>query len=193
MKKFTNFVLAALLVLAPLSASALEALTDSNMNSVTGQAGVSIAVDDIVLVQKIGKVSYTDSDSGASLFISDREVVKTINAITGDATIDADLQADYKTANAANWTGAHALSIDIGKCDILSRGIAANMGVPAAAVTVAGVIIGLPTVEIHTSADTFNVGIDMTGAANDGKEFITITKEASTLAILGGTLEIAPH
>lgn len=58
---------------------------------------------------------------------------------------------------------------------------------------IAGVVIGLPTLLIKTTGDTYTVGVAMTGAANNGKEYIQITKGDSTMAILGGTVEIAAH
>ena len=60
-------------------------------------------------------------------------------------------------------------------------------------IVVTGVVIGLPTLLISTSADQYSVGVAKAGAINDGKDFITISKGASAMAILGGTVEIAAH
>jgi hypothetical protein len=60
-------------------------------------------------------------------------------------------------------------------------------------IKVAGVVIGLPTLEITTTASSKYVGIEGDGSANSGCNFIRIDKEANTMAILGGTLEIAAH
>lgn len=63
MKKFTGFIAAAAIAITPMSSSALEALTDNAMNSVTGQAGVSIAIDDVVIYQEsMADVTYFDTD-----------------------------------------------------------------------------------------------------------------------------------
>ena len=103
MKKLTGFIAAVGIALAPMSASALEALTDNAMNDVTAQAGVHIAIDDVILFQTIDYTKYTDTDGmdenkytwhkagdtntdnltsdAASLVISKKETLKVINAI----------------------------------------------------------------------------------------------------------------
>jgi hypothetical protein len=62
---------------------------------------------------------------------------------------------------------------------------------------VAGVVIGLPTLLISTTADSYTIkmGADTTAGNtfNADKEFISISKGASVMAILGGTVEIAAH
>jgi hypothetical protein len=103
MKKLTGFIAAVGIALAPMSASALEALTDNAMSDVTAQAGVHIAIDDVILFQTIDYTKYTDTDGmdenkytyhqagdtntdnvaddAASLVISKKETLKVINAI----------------------------------------------------------------------------------------------------------------
>eukprot|EP00831_Metopus_contortus_P059810 TRINITY_DN51782_c0_g1_i2.p3 TRINITY_DN51782_c0_g1~~TRINITY_DN51782_c0_g1_i2.p3 ORF type:complete len:113 (-),score=21.33 TRINITY_DN51782_c0_g1_i2:121-459(-) len=77
-----------------------------------------------------------------------------------------------------------------------ANGTALDATVRAAA-TVTGVVIGLPTVEITTSADSYSIGVeevaDNNENLNSGKQFIKIEKGNSLMAILGGRLEIAPH
>jgi hypothetical protein len=58
---------------------------------------------------------------------------------------------------------------------------------------VTGVVIGLPTLLIATTSDTYSVGVAKDDALNDGMNFITISKGASAMAILGGKVEIAAH
>jgi len=260
MKRFTGILAAATIALAPMSASALEALTDNAMNDVRAQAGVSIALDDIVIYQTgIADTTYTDTDgmtsavtpggtvgnvSTAGVKISyDGAIQKLtiIDGITSDidkagaysaATLaaafanttpttvdDAPAVGFYSTAeiaaltpgaldptngNNANddyRTGASPLTIDIGTCQSLTAGFAYNMTGSELATglvpDIAGVIIGLPTIEIKSfhTADTKTISLvaDAT-AANAGYAFIEITKTgASTMAILGGRVEIAPH
>jgi hypothetical protein len=63
MKKLTGLLIVALLVVSPLSASALEVLTDSAMNQVTAQAGVNIGADNIVIYKsELTATKYVDSD-----------------------------------------------------------------------------------------------------------------------------------
>lgn len=193
MKKLVlSAVLGASLMISS-SAFALTAMSDANMKAATGQAGVSIAIDNVVIEQYAGSTSYIDTDTGAAVVISDKHVVKTMLAMTSEADYQADFLAQAGVANLGTWDEAHALSIDVGRCSALSAGIESNMGAPAGAVTIAGVVIGLPTLLINTTADSYNVGVTMTGAANSGANFIRVSKGASTMAILGGTVEIAPH
>ncbi len=227
MKKFTGFIAAAAIAFAPMSASALTALTDNAMNDVTGQAGVSITVDDVVMETWVGTTMYTDldgsatgalatgdyvADVAASLVISDKHTIKTFQAITGyDGTdlYSPGLELAQKSLGAFNTDTdgdfiadayeAHAIKIDVGTLDILSDGKAYNNGLGVgtgdAALQVTGVIIGLPTLEITTTADTYTVGVVQAGAVNQGAQgtFIQVTTGAKTQHILGGVLEIAPH
>ncbi|BCS95562.1 hypothetical protein DSLASN_11940 [Desulfoluna limicola] len=224
-KSVLSLMVGAALMIAPLTASALTPMTADGMKDATGQAGVSIAIDGVKLETWVGKTRYTDDDGiktgetltgGASVFISEKHSVKYFNAITNgnlsDKAKSTLVTAGFYTDNASvaaltnDTTGnlptgsatfaAHALSIDVGTCTALSDGLTNNYG----AALVAGVVIGLPTLEIVTEADSYYVGIesnaDATGdpvADNSGGVFIKIEKGNSVMAILGGTLEIAPH
>jgi hypothetical protein len=213
MKKFTGFIAAAAIAIAPMSASALTALTDNAMNDVTGQAGVSIAIDDVVMETWVGETKYTDvggaftGDGDASLVIADKHTVKFYNAFGAVAAgvlhspganglIKSTVHAD---AQAQMGSPAHALTIDVGTALTLSAAASINNGGDPTDPTdvlnqrIAGVIIGLPTLEIHTVSDSYEVGISSTGAENTGANFILVENGAKTQHILGGTLEIAPH
>lgn len=251
MKRFTGILAAAAIALAPMSASALEALTDNAMNDVTAQAGVSIALDDIVIYQTgIADTTYTDTDgmttglgtvgnvTSAGVKISYDAAIQKLTIIdgiteAGDYSI-ANMQAafgtsiglvgfvngddesvvagtnwsqymDPTTGNVANAvaayvTGSSPLTIDVGTCESLTAGFENNHGTGSTydGLDIAGVIIGLPTIEIssyHTT-DTKTVSLVAvdTEAANYDKSFIQITKSGSSkMAILGGRIEIAPH
>jgi len=228
-------------------------MSADTMKDATGQAGVSIALDDITLFQTVGEKMYIDTDGAtlvdddiAAIVISGKETLTTIRAIvdstnrggflqdafasesgvgyklildgtkgnrakdvvdndTGLAALagpDApgDGKNDYEDASGNSFKSfikIAALSIDVSsKCPV-SSALATEAG-GAGAVNVAGVIIGLPTIEIVKTGDTQTIGITAcdaagTKTANTQKDFIEITKENSVLAILGGTLEIAPH
>jgi len=156
MKKLTGILIAAALLLAPISASALEMMTDASMKDVTGQAGVSIAIDDVVLEQWVGTTTYTDTDgtdgTAGSVVISDQHTVHDFQAITsagsnGLVSPNVGLQnpgmdgtarmAIFNPAN-GNYIGtgadnhlnapfqSHALSIDVGTCSALSAGKSFN-------------------------------------------------------------------
>ena len=210
MKKFTGFIAAAAIAIAPMSASALTALSDNAMNDVTGQSGVSIAIDDVVLETWVGATTYTDLDGtngdAGSITIEDKHTVKSFNAITqydgavGIESIGTGLTK--KTIDAAalakmnNATGfIKALTIDVGNCSVLADGGTTNMtllGTPTN-ITVAGVVIGLPTLEIVTSSDEYKITAGLSGAVNDGHDYIQVTTGEKVQHILGGVLEIAPH
>lgn len=216
MKKLAlSLVVGAALALTPLSSFALTAMSADNMKDATGQAGVSIALDDITLYQTVGETMYIDTDgmddgNAAAIVISDKEALVTIRAIADDTNRGGFLKdamggaSGYKEileGNVAGTTvgnrtvamGSHieiaALSIDVSSACEISTTL--NGGVD-----VAGVIIGLPTIEICKTGDTQTIGVYASNADGDklgGNDFIQITKEDSVLAVLGGTLEIAPH
>ena len=241
MKKLAiSAILGASLVISS-SAFALTAMTDSGMKAATGQAGVSITLDNVKIEQYVGSTTYTDetgtTGSAGSIVISDKHVIKEYLAMTSAADYVADFNAatgGLTLADAANWNKAAALSIDVGTCSILAAGLNDNLAaldlaaiatsaaasVPATmgalmaagntydaamaiigAATnglgstqdVTGVVIGLPTLLISTTADDYSVGVAKTGALNDGADFIHIAKGISAMAILGGTVEIAAH
>ena len=251
MKRFTGILAAAAIALAPMSASALEALTDNAMNDVTAQAGVSIAIDNVVIYQEaVADTIYRDTDGltsyavdagtgglvSSTIGVSDAGVMidyddnikklTLIDAIVDDSTYGvAALTTLFGTTDvgfAATGcsmtsdptiggtgddftTGAKPLTIDIGTCSTLTAGLHHNLGLVSGGAPldadnyqIAGVIIGLPTIEItqyHTQ-DIKNIKIVSTDATakNADKSFIQIEKTGfSKMAILGGTLEIAPH
>ena len=258
MKKLALSAILGASLMVTSSAFALTSMSDSNMKAATGQAGVSIAIDNVVIESFTGSTTYTDSDgylgNAGSVVISDKHVLKTYLAMVSeddfiddftDATglADADVRGD--------WNKAAALSIDVGECSVLSAGLndnVANLGAGLATVgtaltqittdmtggatleeatatavatlitagvadnlseakiylgavgngvateeTVTGVVIGLPTLIINTSEDSYSVGVKMEGAINTDTDFIHIAKGASSMAILSGTVEIAAH
>lgn len=253
MKRFIVGLAAAAILSMPMAASALEKMDNSQLKSATGQAGVSIAVDDIVIYQKsLADTTYWDTDgigdggSAAGIMIDHADQLQKL--ITIDAILDASeygvaaLQAifgntedigivdDAAAALAAGLdptngnmsgltTGISPLTIDVGTCEALTAGWAYNTANRAADLgglqnlDVGGVVIGLPTVEITTySTSNFKTIKLLSGVANaDGTvttvdaatgasyfntdhALITIEKSGdSTMAILGGRVEIAPH
>ena len=220
MKKFA--LVLAICMLLPLNAFALELMSEEIMGDVTGQAGVSIAIDDVKLYQNIAYLTYTDvggtNGVDGSVSISNLYMMVNINAIT---SLDANglpvspnraVQGVYAatatpttpyfdftntTAGATNVFLAKALTIDVGVMPILSAGMLNNYNVthatPLTALPVAGVQIGLPTVEIQQTALTFDVTVASAGAANSGASYGRISIGANTMAVLDGVVEIAPH
>lgn len=247
-KSVLSLMVGTALLISPLAASAMTPMTASGMKDATGQAGVSIALDDIKLESFVGATTYTDDDgyvtllesaAGAtngstSITIGNKHTVKYINAIIGGATsakaqalsgqahtyvntMDAGTPAVVDNTDPLNPViitpavapaqtlfETKALTIDAGTCRLLTAGLTANKTAAAAGTAlagfallpttnIAGVVIGLPTVEIVTSSDSYDISVSQAGALNSGKKFINISKGASSLAILGGVVEIAPH
>jgi len=281
-KSVLSLIVGAAITIAPMTASALSPMSTDSLKDATGQAGVSIALDNIVLYQSVGATTYTDTDgyydmdaasgkggvaegAGASVVIGNKEKMTTIYAILDNTDRGGKLARSYGSASTlANGDAIGDIGIDQGdirplnidvasRTQVLSAGmmfnasgvavagqdaavtasrteidaaflnafnndsskpagqtlpewsaIEANQATAMAAVTntaavaydatqVAGVVIGLPTVEICTTADSYDVGIAASGAHNDGAKFIHISKGQSVMAILGGTVEIAAH
>lgn len=93
MKKLAlSLVVGAALAFTPLSSFALTAMSADTMKDATGQAGVSIAVDEIVLYQTIGETMYIDIDGdegylntdSAAVTISGKATYTTIRALLDD-------------------------------------------------------------------------------------------------------------
>jgi hypothetical protein len=116
MKKLA--IVLTLLMLAPASAFGMQMLSDSGMAQITGQSGVSIAMDDVQLFINIGMMAYIDNDGLSSsatmqiedavgapgaLYIQDFQIdVLNINAIVG-----TDADAHPQTLNLKSTSAGH--------------------------------------------------------------------------------------
>lgn len=107
MKKLVmSLVIGASLAIVP-SAFALKAMTADNMKDTTGQAGVSIAADDIIIYSSAGTTTYTDNktaiEHGLTVGYGDASIVidekfgtlTTIRAIFDDTTRNNFLKTNY--------------------------------------------------------------------------------------------------
>lgn len=114
MKKLALSVILGASLIVTSTAFGLEAMSDSNMKSATGQAGVTIAIDDVTLYQKVGTTVYRDidglagaADDGAGISITGAETLTTIRAIfDGAGDRGGFLQNDY--TDMMNGTGIYA-------------------------------------------------------------------------------------
>ena len=214
MKKLAlSLFVGAALAFTPLSSFALTAMSADTMKDATGQAGVSIALDDITLYQTVGEKMYIDTDGSngsdiAAIVISGKETLTTIRAVVDHSNRGGFLatafatDADDKTGYAkildgtmGNRTAAMGSHIEIKPLNI-DVSSACEISSLLAGSDVAGVVIGLPTIELCKTGDTQTIGVYASTAAGDkgaGSDFIQITKESSVLAVLGGIVEIAPH
>jgi hypothetical protein len=107
------------LFLIPCSAFGLEMLTDNALDNVTGQAGVSIAADDIQIFLNVERFAWIDSDGfgtkgayggttessvGGAIFIDNFQLdMLNINMIGSRGTLGATITSDDATAG----TGGH--------------------------------------------------------------------------------------
>ncbi len=170
-------------------------------------AFANVDADDVT-VNENGTYTYSSEDYAAEDVIVNSDGSYTFASKQVESAMEWGSYMDPTTGNVSNAvaayaTGASPLTIDVGTCESLTAGFTNNLnttttGVEYANMDIAGVIIGLPTIEItsYHSIDTKTVSLvtDDAVAVNAGKAFIQITKSgASKMAILGGRLEIAPH
>lgn len=241
MKKVLALALGMMLI--PFTAFGMQTISEQEMDNVTGQSGVAIAIDDVKIYTHDGASEMWYATSGAvgtdtydaydaavgMVWDTDSYQMMHVNAIMyeGDAsnafTVDdlyspgRDLQgtyvADFNYSNmdtnasgVENHLVSSALTIRVdNEVPIISEA-KGNMGRSGAA----GVVIGLPTVEIFIeegSSDVFEIQIatgadgdplaganPLNGGAGEYYSFGTIysTDGNSTMAILDGSVEIVP-
>jgi len=187
MKKL--LAIAIVLMMVPFTAMAMETISDSDMDAVTGQAGVSIAVDNVVIYTSVAKLEFTDTDAGGgTIGVADLQQTIRLNAIGGSIN-EVGTAARYGVATDVT---PHALTIDIvsvgalGMAGKLTTGGVAALGGD----TATAIVIGLPTVEI--TIDEFVMSPYLTNGT-DTTTFGQITIGSQVIAILGGELVIAAH
>lgn len=209
MKKAIIFALCLLLI--PAVTFAMQPISEAEMDGITGQSGVSIVIDDVQIYQHLSgqELWYQDtSDDGASVgFVYDTDSYSMIyvNAITPDGDDDGIpdgmgdtmvMSENYVTNYDFSSFTASAMTIDV--TSALTNSTALNSDA-----AVAGVAIGLPTVEIYFAAgsrDVMDIQISTAGNPLDGttdQEFsmgkIYQTPGDQTMAVLGGNIEISPN
>jgi hypothetical protein len=194
----------------------------SPFNGVT-EAAAGIMIDQAEEMQKLITIDaiLTDDIYGVDALRAIFGNVEDIGILaSADAVAAIGSGFDPSNGNIAGMTtGISPLTIDVGTCQALTAGwkyntTGATLPNDAQDLAVGGVVIGLPTVEIKTysTVDFKTIKLqngtydDATGIVthvadggtvthfNQDHDFITIEKSGtSTLAILGGRLEIAPH
>jgi hypothetical protein len=191
MKKL--LAIAIVLMMVPFTAFSMETISDSDMDNVTGQAGVSISLDNVKIYQLIEGISYTDTDglgdatgaTGGTISIDNIEQVITLNAIGGEAMMATDgaqeRMAKYATAG---FAAPKALTIDI-------AAITDDVKIAAMGGSTTAIVIGLPTLEITVSEFSFDLSLQ--SGTNAAQSFGTFVIGNQTVAILSGTIIIAAH
>jgi len=214
------------LLLVPFTAMGMQSMDEAQMDKITGQSGVSIAVDDVKIYQNTKGQWYEDTDGytrvnsdltkdnvGGSASVGYQEIdsLTHINALligddgSGNTVLTSpgrDLQGNYPGMDASDYVAPSALTIDVtDKLPVLTQ--AANIILNKAGGTgtgngVAGVRIGLPTVEVYTSSSTVDVAVNvadnpLNAGSSQKFSYGKIHTGPDTMAILDGHVEIAPN
>lgn len=159
--------------------------------------GMDMALDDVVAYMSVNKLSYVDIDDNAEICINNMEMdTLQINAITLDGRgnlmspgVHGLHTAHLSAANAPAGFTPSPLTVDLtGRLPLMSQ---------STGTTMAGISIGLPTVEIY--GDESGIGsislhdLANTASNNNAPFFQNIRFQNEKHACLGGTVEIAPH
>jgi hypothetical protein len=158
MKRFLLAILAVALLI-PFSAYAMDVISDSEMEDITGQAGVDIIVIDMSLDLDVMNLSWSDSDCGTL-------VVSTVPVAYGPGYFNAfDIEMDniYITMDTGTTgitsdangtflqTAAHPMTIDI-----MSGSTNARLNPFCVTRGSTGVVIGLP--DMYISVQELDIG-----------------------------------
>jgi hypothetical protein len=156
MKKLAIFLA---LMMVPFSAFAMDVISDSEMEAVTGQTGVDIAVIDMSLDLEVMNFSWSDSDCGVL-------IVSTVPVTYGPGyfnAFDINMENIYITMDTAasgvtsdaNGTfmqyAAHPFTIDI-----ISGSTNARLNPFCVTRGMTGVILGMP--DMYISLQEFQIG-----------------------------------
>jgi hypothetical protein len=156
MKKLAIFLA---LMMVPFSAFAMDVISDSEMEAVTGQTGVSISVIDMSLDLEVMNFSWSDSDCGTL-------IVSTVPVTYGPGyfnAFDIDMQNIYITMDTSAagitsdgagtfiQTAAHPFTIDImtGSTNARENPFCAVRGYT-------GVVLGMP--DFYIALQEFQIG-----------------------------------
>ncbi len=212
----------AAMMLLPMTAFGMQSMDQQEMSEVTGQSGVAITIDDVVLHESASETwyqnTYTDGDGnllsqGAVGMVESGEQLTMVNAIVGydsDAFQNAGnygLQGEYSFDGIDAYAPgddfvASPLTIKVGQFGALAGVEGTTSAFAQAGHTDAtGVVVGLPTVEIHEDGATAmellvsnnaNPIGDTRDPATGVSSFGTIYTGESTMAVLDGRIEITP-
>jgi hypothetical protein len=216
----------AVMMLIPMTAFGMQSMDQQEMSEVTGQSGVAITIDDVVLHQSASETWYQNTmynstggvvSQGSVGMVESGEQLTMVNAIVGwddtndefQSAGDYGLQGDY-TFNGIDSTvydpssdfSPSPLTIQVGQFGPLASLEGTTSAFAAAGHTQAtGVVVGLPTVEIHQEGATAmellvsnsaNPIGDTRDPANGVSSFGTLYTGDSTMAVLDGRIEITP-
>ena len=192
-------ILAVSLAYATPSSAFLIVMTEAEMRAAFCQAGVSVEIEYMVYEHDIREIRYTDEDgtdgSTGYIIIRDQHIRKIYTAIYSEADfIEGFIAATTSTANPAgvkalaSWRQGSPLTIDTGLCKVISACLSDSSQAP---VEVTGVVAGLPTLIVNTTAEDYSIAVSKEGAINDNMDYIHVKTEGNVSVILGGAIEIA--
>jgi hypothetical protein len=194
MKKLAIFLA---LMLVPMTAFGMDTISDSDLDAVTGQAGVSIALNSIQIQTSGGTTSYGDPDSGNWLSITGdtKLVTKTIGFHAKYNPWDMAAATSLGGTGTQTNLNFDTLTIDIVNIDSVDGWNLVSMVVPsdtAAGNSGAAVKISLPDViQIEsTDAQIRTIWLGSSEEPNDtvAEELIQIYSTAGTTRIIGADM-----
>jgi hypothetical protein len=102
-KKMKKLAIILALLLVPMAAFGMDTISDSDLDAVTGQAGVSIALNSICIQNSAGTTAYGDVDTGKWLLIVGNSFrSRTIGFHGKDSDGDNDMDFDTLTIDVIN-------------------------------------------------------------------------------------------
>jgi hypothetical protein len=191
-RKMKKLAIILALLLVPMTAFGMDTISDTDLDSVTGQAGVSIALNSIQIQTSGGTTSYGDPDSGNWISItgSVTAVTKTIGfhskynpwAMTAVGGAQSNLNFDTLTIDIVNMdavSGWNLLSL------VVLSDRALNNGNAAVKITLPDIIL----IE-STQAQTKTIWLGSNKEPNDtnAEELIQIYSTAGTTRIVGADM-----
>lgn len=189
----------------------LERLDDRSLKQIYGQGGVEIEIDNMSIRAEIREMRYTDTDGTfdgrpGSVFISNTRTYQRFHAIVDETSREGLLETAYNDERILgeyairSYADTSNLKIDIvNELPVLTKMHRYNMGADLNQnlrrnMSVSGILITLPTLEIVADAPEFSIGIRQEGAINNNAVFFECTGSGkSVMAILRGKIEIAAH
>lgn len=220
MKKVVSLL--AVLMLIPFTAYGMQSMDQQEMSEVTGQSGVAITVDDVVLHESGSEIWYQNNlegaegnmHSGAVGMVEEGQQTTFINAIVetdpaegfesaGNYGLEGEYDALPETSFDPDASEPSPITIQVGQMGVLAEAqgtTSAFVQSDEAKADATGVVIGLPTVEIHEEGSTaMQLLVSDSGnptgdtRADDGvSSFGTLYSGGDTMAVLDGRVEVTP-
>jgi len=189
----------------------LQRIDDNYLKKIHGQAGVEIEIDSMSIKAEIREMRYTDTDGTfdgrpGSVFVSNTRTFQRFYAIKDETDREGLLQSAYSDERVLgeyaikSYADTRNLMIDIvDELPVLTKMNRYNWGADfnpdlRRNLSVSGILVTLPTLEIVADAPEFSIGIRQEGAINNNAVYFQCTGSGkSVMAILSGKVEIAPH